>query len=109
MAHHLSGGVYPQIPERVEPKIAGICFLWYLYTSGPQYDAAAAMLDSIAVVNIIWFLLALCFLTALCLCEFSLKLPHSLERVFQDLIRYGKTKEHIKRSNWQLVFDISKR
>uniref|UniRef100_A0A8C1XBS6 Polyprenal reductase n=1 Tax=Cyprinus carpio TaxID=7962 RepID=A0A8C1XBS6_CYPCA len=32
-----------------------------------------------------------------------------LEHVFQDLIRYGKTKEDIKRPNWQLVFDVSRR
>ncbi|XP_016380982.1 polyprenol reductase isoform X2 [Sinocyclocheilus rhinocerous] len=65
------------------------------------------MLDTI--VNVIWFLLALCFITAFFLCKFSLKLPGSLEHVFQDLIRYGKTKEDIKRPNWQLVFDVSKR
>ncbi|XP_016311652.1 polyprenol reductase-like isoform X2 [Sinocyclocheilus anshuiensis] len=67
------------------------------------------MLDTIAIVNVIWFLLALCFITAFFLCKFSLKLPRSLEHVFQDLIRYGKTKEDIKRPNWQLVFDVSKR
>ncbi|XP_043092747.1 polyprenol reductase [Puntigrus tetrazona] len=67
------------------------------------------MLAPIAIVDTIWFLLALCFLIALCLQKYSLKLPRSLEYVFQDLIRYGKTKDHIKRSNWQLVFDISKR
>uniref|UniRef100_A0A8C1X5B1 Polyprenal reductase n=1 Tax=Cyprinus carpio TaxID=7962 RepID=A0A8C1X5B1_CYPCA len=38
-----------------------------------------------------------------------MKLPRSLEHVFQDLIRYGKTKEDIKRPNWQLVFDVSRR
>uniref|UniRef100_A0A8C1X5F2 Polyprenal reductase n=1 Tax=Cyprinus carpio TaxID=7962 RepID=A0A8C1X5F2_CYPCA len=43
------------------------------------------------------------------LCKFSMKLPRSLEHVFQDLIRYGKTKEDIKRPNWQLVFDVSRR
>ncbi|XP_073673025.1 polyprenal reductase [Garra rufa] len=67
------------------------------------------MLHIIEIVNIIWFLLALFFTIAFCLCKCSLKLPHSFEHVFQDLIRYGKTKEHIKRPKWQLVFDISKR
>ncbi|XP_051501035.1 polyprenol reductase-like [Myxocyprinus asiaticus] len=67
------------------------------------------MFDTVPIVNIIWFLLALCFLVAFCLCKFSLKLPHKLEQVFQDLIRYGKTKETMKRSSWQLVFDVSKR
>uniref|UniRef100_A0A8C2KWD2 Polyprenal reductase n=1 Tax=Cyprinus carpio TaxID=7962 RepID=A0A8C2KWD2_CYPCA len=42
------------------------------------------------------------------LCKFLMKLPRSLEHVFQDLIRYGKTKD-IKRPNWQLVFDVSRR
>uniref|UniRef100_A0A8C2KXW9 Polyprenal reductase n=1 Tax=Cyprinus carpio TaxID=7962 RepID=A0A8C2KXW9_CYPCA len=40
--------------------------------------------------------------------SFLMKLPRSLEHVFQDLIRYGKTKD-IKRPNWQLVFDVSRR
>ncbi|ROL50972.1 Polyprenol reductase [Anabarilius grahami] len=66
-------------------------------------------MHTIAIVNIIWFLLALCFIVAFCLYKFSLKLPNRLEDVFQDLIRYGKTKEHIKRPSWQLVFDVSKR
>ncbi|XP_026088496.1 polyprenol reductase-like isoform X1 [Carassius auratus] len=67
------------------------------------------MLQHIAIVNVIWFLLALCFIIAFFLYKFSLKLPRSLERVFQNLIRYGKTKEDIKIPNWQLLFDVSKR
>uniref|UniRef100_A0A8C0Y9A3 Polyprenal reductase n=1 Tax=Cyprinus carpio carpio TaxID=630221 RepID=A0A8C0Y9A3_CYPCA len=43
-----------------------------------------------------------------CFLLFSMKLPRSLEHVFQDLIRYGKTKD-IKRPNWQLVFNVSRR
>ncbi|XDV42030.1 hypothetical protein PO909_010782 [Leuciscus waleckii] len=66
-------------------------------------------MHTIAIVNIIWFLLALCFIVAFCLYKFSLKLPNRLEDVFQDLIRYGKTKEPIKRPSRQRVFDVSKR
>ncbi|XP_056620730.1 polyprenol reductase [Triplophysa dalaica] len=67
------------------------------------------MFDIILTVNIIWFSLALCFMVAFCLYKFPLKLPYKLDRVFQDLIRYGKTKDNIKRQSWQLVFDVSKR
>ncbi|KAI7800247.1 polyprenol reductase [Triplophysa rosa] len=67
------------------------------------------MFDIILTVNIIWFSLALCFMVAFCLYKFSLKLPYELDRVFQDLIRYGKTKDNIKRQSWQLVYDVSKR
>nr|XP_055041615.1 polyprenol reductase [Misgurnus anguillicaudatus] len=62
----------------------------------------------IPLVNIIWFSLALCFIVAFCIYTFSFKLPHKLDQVFQDLIRYGKTKENIKRPSWQLSFDVSK-
>ncbi|XP_026088497.1 polyprenol reductase-like isoform X2 [Carassius auratus] len=93
---------------RVEPKILSICLTRYLQATGRQYEAAA-MLQHIAIVNVIWFLLALCFIIAFFLYKFSLKLPRSLERVFQNLIRYGKTKEDIKIPNWQLLFDVSKR
>lgn len=94
--------------QLVELKISSICFRRNNYTRGRKYDDAAAM-HTIAIVNIIWFLLALCFIVAFCLYKFSLKLPNRLEDVFQDLIRYGKTKEHIKRPSWQLFFNVSKR
>lgn len=67
------------------------------------------MFHILSIVNIIWLLLALCFGAAFCLNKFSVKLPNRVEHVFQDFIRYGKTKENIKRASWQLVFDLSKR
>jgi len=91
----------------VEPKISGICFLRNNYRRGQKYGAAA--MHTITIVNIIWFSLALCFIVAFCLYTFSLKLPNRLEDVFQDVIRYGKTKEHTKRPSRQLVFDLPKR
>ncbi|KAA0708704.1 Polyprenol reductase [Triplophysa tibetana] len=67
------------------------------------------MFDVILIVDIIWFSLATCFMVAFFLYKFSIKLPYKLDRVFEDLIRYGKTKNNIKRQSWQLVFDVSKR
>lgn len=64
-------------------------------------------------IDVLWAFLALCFLVALC---FHRMLPHQLGKhvscrlivIFQDLIRYGKTK-NLKRDTWLVVFDVPKR
>lgn len=64
-------------------------------------------------IDVWWAFLASCFLGALC---FHKVLPHlcrnpetcRLVMIFQDLIRYGKTKQ-IKRESWLVVFDVPKR
>ncbi|XP_072552288.1 polyprenal reductase [Salminus brasiliensis] len=67
------------------------------------------MLATLQVVDIGWLFLALGFLAAFCLHKFPLKLPGDAEQVFQDLIRYGKTKEQLKRSGVLRLFDVPKR
>lgn len=61
-----------------------------------------------------WFSLACSFLSAFCLHRFSHYVPRDFERshvfqLFQDLIRYGKTKAQIKRSDLLRLFDVPKR
>ncbi|XP_028260091.1 polyprenal reductase [Parambassis ranga] len=68
---------------------------------------------SFSPVDILWSFLALCFLVAFC----AHKSPHvwmkcgtfRLQVLFQDLIRYGKTKQTIKRDAWMRLFDVPKR
>ncbi|KAK3542642.1 hypothetical protein QTP86_031343, partial [Hemibagrus guttatus] len=54
------------------------------------------MLAPLQTVDIVWFLLAFCFLIAFSVCKFSLRLPGDFEHLFQALIRYGKTKAQIQ-------------
>ncbi|XP_056133794.1 polyprenol reductase [Lampris incognitus] len=66
------------------------------------------------VIDILWFLLCLCFFLAFLVHRFSRILPAILKNspvqlLFQDLIRYGKTKQRLKRDNWLRIFDIPKR
>lgn len=64
-------------------------------------------------IDVLWALLALSFSVALCLHK---GVPHLLGKyqscrlvvIFQDLIRYGKTKNS-KRDNWMVFFDVPKR
>ncbi|XP_076872319.1 polyprenal reductase isoform X2 [Brachyhypopomus gauderio] len=67
------------------------------------------MLVAFQIVDIAWFLLALGFLIAFCFHKLPLKLPADFEHVFQDLIRYGKTKELITRPGFLRMFDVPKR
>ncbi|KAM8746333.1 polyprenal reductase [Acanthopagrus schlegelii] len=65
-------------------------------------------------VDVLWAFLALCFLLAFCAHKISLYLPRKYEKcglyvLFQDLIRYGKTKQSLKRDDWLRVFDVPKR
>ncbi|XP_024274605.2 polyprenol reductase [Oncorhynchus tshawytscha] len=66
------------------------------------------------VIDFLWLSLALCFLLAFCVHRLSRYLPTGCEHsklyiLFQDLIRYGKTKGPLKRDHWLRVFDIPKR
>ncbi|XP_011612848.1 polyprenal reductase [Takifugu rubripes] len=69
--------------------------------------------DGWSFIDVLWAFLALSFLVALC---FHKALPHLLGKyqscrlivIFQDLIRYGKTKS-LKRDTWLVVFDVPKR
>ena len=61
-------------------------------------------------IRIFWSFLACCFLAALCVHKLSRKYQTwRLYIVFQDLIRYGKTKQNLKRDEWLRVFDVPKR
>ncbi|XP_035503669.2 polyprenol reductase [Scophthalmus maximus] len=61
-------------------------------------------------IDVVWSLLAGCFLAALCVHQISRTYETSrLHILFQDLIRYGKTKQNLKRDDWLRVFDVPKR
>ncbi|XP_068599896.1 polyprenol reductase [Brachionichthys hirsutus] len=70
--------------------------------------------DILSVVNVLWAFLALVFLSALLAHKFS---PHAqrehktwrLYVLFQDLIRYGKTKQAHIRDDCMCVIDVPKR
>ncbi|XP_041861841.1 polyprenol reductase [Melanotaenia boesemani] len=69
---------------------------------------------SLSLVDFLWCSLASGFLVAFCAHKISAHVPrrYKTSRVyvfFQDLIRYGKTKENIKRADWLRVFDVPKR
>uniref|UniRef100_A0A3Q3C495 Polyprenal reductase n=1 Tax=Haplochromis burtoni TaxID=8153 RepID=A0A3Q3C495_HAPBU len=68
----------------------------------------------LSVINVVWSSLALCFLVAFCAHKVSRLLPGIFDTcpayvLFQDLIRYGKTKQSLKRDEWLRVFDVPKR
>ncbi|XP_046892951.1 polyprenol reductase isoform X2 [Hypomesus transpacificus] len=65
------------------------------------------------VIETTWLLLGILFFLAVSIHTISLYLPYECEKfqafiLFQDLIRYGKTKKS-KRDTWLRVFDIPKR
>ncbi|XP_067086065.1 polyprenol reductase isoform X2 [Osmerus mordax] len=65
------------------------------------------------VIETTWLLLVILFFLAVSIHTISLYLPNECEKsqafiLFQDLIRYGKTKKS-KRDTWLRVFDIPKR
>ncbi|XP_034036394.1 polyprenol reductase [Thalassophryne amazonica] len=65
-------------------------------------------------VNIFWSSLSLSFLLAFFAHKVLVNLPRKFETcfifvLFQDLIRYGKTKQNFKRADWLRVFDVPKR
>lgn len=69
---------------------------------------------SFSFIEALWAFLALCFIIAFVLYKFSTNLPKNLKGsfifvIFEDLIRYGKTKQSLKRDDWLRVFDIPKR
>ncbi|XP_028301003.1 polyprenal reductase isoform X1 [Gouania willdenowi] len=67
-----------------------------------------------SMIDVLWCFLAFCFFVAFSihgLCEVG---PGERESgfmyvLFQDLIRYGKTKQSLRRSAWLRVFDVPKR
>lgn len=68
----------------------------------------------LSFVDVLWAFLASCFLVALYVHKISTRLPREHETcrpyvLFQDLIRYGKTKENLKRDDCLRVFDVPKR
>ncbi|XP_070765530.1 polyprenal reductase [Enoplosus armatus] len=68
----------------------------------------------LSLTDVLWSFLALCFLVAFCAHKISPYLPRKYEIcrlyvLFQDLIRYGKTKQNLKRDDWLRVFDVPKR
>uniref|UniRef100_A0A3B5LPU6 Polyprenal reductase n=1 Tax=Xiphophorus couchianus TaxID=32473 RepID=A0A3B5LPU6_9TELE len=68
----------------------------------------------LSLIDTCWFFLALCFLVAFSVHKASAQLPgeyrkSSLLTLFQDLIRYGKTKQKLHRAQWLRVFDVPKR
>lgn len=64
----------------------------------------------LSLIDTLWCFLAFCFLVALCAHKASSKYETSgFYMLFQDLIRYGKTKQSLKRDEWLRVFDVPKR
>nr|XP_023679453.1 polyprenol reductase isoform X2 [Paramormyrops kingsleyae] len=67
----------------------------------------------LCLIDQIWFLLAVCFFLACCLhCHTypSGKFERfRLYQLFQDIIRYGKTKKRLQRPDFLRIFDIPKR
>ncbi|XP_066533563.1 polyprenol reductase [Hoplias malabaricus] len=61
------------------------------------------------VVDIVWILLASGFVAAFFLHKLPLTLPLYVQQVFQDLIRYGKTKDNLRRPGIFQLFDVPKR
>lgn len=65
-------------------------------------------------IDVLWSFLSVCFLVAFVAHKISTHLPRKYETsrlyvLFQDLIRYGKTKQNLKRDDLLLVFDVPKR
>ncbi|KAM9385865.1 polyprenal reductase [Pholidichthys leucotaenia] len=64
------------------------------------------------LIDALWCFLAFCFFIACCVYKVSSGVPYKTCRfnvLFQDLIRYGKTKQNLKRDAWLRVFDVPKR
>ncbi|KAM6921929.1 polyprenal reductase [Xenentodon cancila] len=66
------------------------------------------------LIDALWVFLASCFLVAFCAHKISTQVPKTCDTVgfyvlYQDLIRYGKTKQTLKRADWLRVFDAPKR
>ncbi|CAG5862345.1 unnamed protein product [Menidia menidia] len=65
-----------------------------------------------SLIDILWGFLAACFLVAFYAHKISVRSPAETSRVyvlFQDLIRYGKTKQTLRRADWLRAFDVPKR
>ncbi|KAM9797571.1 polyprenol reductase [Syngnathus typhle] len=67
-----------------------------------------------SLIDFVWLILALSFFAALWAHKIAKRLPSKYQRcclnvLFQDLVRYGKTKQNLKRDNWLCIFDVPKR
>ncbi|XP_053178358.1 polyprenol reductase [Scomber japonicus] len=65
-------------------------------------------------IDVLWSFLSVCFLVAFVAHKILTHLPRKhqtcrLYMLFQDLIRYGKTKQDLKRDDWLFIFDVPKR
>ncbi|KAM9849279.1 polyprenal reductase [Aulostomus maculatus] len=68
----------------------------------------------IGVVDVFWAFLSVFFFVGFGAYKITTHLPGKYETyrlyvLFQDLIRYGKTKQNLKRADWLSVFDVPKR
>nr|XP_046247184.1 polyprenol reductase [Scatophagus argus] len=68
----------------------------------------------LSLLDVLWAFLSLCFFVAFCVHKISPYLLRKYETcrlyvLFQDLIRYGKTKQTLKRNDWLRMFDVPKR
>ncbi|XP_023127633.2 polyprenol reductase [Amphiprion ocellaris] len=65
----------------------------------------------LSVIDLWWCFLASCFFVAFCAHKVSQGKYEKcrVHAIFQDLIRYGKTKQNIKRDEWMRLFDVPKR
>lgn len=65
------------------------------------------------VIDAVWFVLSVCFFLALCVHSFAAKADRfsqsQIYNLFQDLIRYGKTKTNLQRPAFLHAFDVPKR
>ncbi|XP_058882758.1 polyprenol reductase isoform X2 [Acipenser ruthenus] len=65
------------------------------------------------VIDAVWFVLSVCFFLALCVHNFAAKADRfsqsQIYNLFQDLIRYGKTKTNLQRPAFLHAFDVPKR
>lgn len=69
---------------------------------------------SFSAIDLIWAVLAAGFIVAFGLYKVSSHLPRNYQKsfvfvIFQDLIRYGKTKQNLRRDDWLRIFDVPKR
>uniref|UniRef100_A0A3Q2Z1W3 Polyprenal reductase n=1 Tax=Hippocampus comes TaxID=109280 RepID=A0A3Q2Z1W3_HIPCM len=66
------------------------------------------------LIDFVWLVLSVSFFAALWGHKIAKRLPSKyqtccLNVLFQDLVRYGKTKQNFKRNDWLRAFDVPKR
>ncbi|XP_057696596.1 polyprenol reductase [Corythoichthys intestinalis] len=68
----------------------------------------------VCLIDFVWLFLSFSFFAALLVHKLAKRLPQKyqtcrLNVLFQDLVRYGKTKQNLKRDEWLCAFDVPKR